>query len=208
MKRCKLSLVISVLGLSLLALGLSGCGEAPHRISNGEGIVTTSGINIQDWDEAAAQISQAVLASGKLTPRQGPVAILGVARFVNDTSIVDLKTDVLINKICIAFTESRKAQAIDPAAAEIAYTSALTVWEAQDKTAVLNGTPRPPKPAMGANPDYLLNGSITQIAERQGNARQSTFIFHLRLADVVTGTSIWQGQAQITKGGTRAGIGF
>jgi len=181
----------------LVPVLVSGCssvgGSAPRVVDNSESVTRVGRVDIQDWDAAASEISQLVLECGAIKSPPDRPAILMVSKFRNDTQDFNLPIGVLTDKITDKFNASGKAQGMtdDPAAREI-----------MKKNNLLGKGPKPP------DPDYTLTGSVTQIRAKEGRTNQSTFIFHLKLNDTHTGTSVWQGEKQITKQGTRAGVGL
>lgn len=186
-------------GLALVALG---CVDA-RPINETEAITTVGGIDIQDWNKAANELSVQMLASGVLENAPRRPAVLAISRFVNNTTQqVDmdlLNKTVRINllnsgKVLTTTTTGLGGQAEDPLAAGIA----------QEQAILTPGTSAP----AGLSPNYTLTGKIIQVQARAGKMRQSTFAFQMSLTDVRNGLAVWEGEKQIIKQGTRAGVGF
>ena len=59
--------------------------------------------------------------------------------------------------------------------------------------------------------DFALTGRITEVRRAAGNVRQATFTFRLTLTATSgprKGLEVWTKQAQFTKQGTKASVGF
>lgn len=198
----KLTLTFAV-ATAALAVLVGGCDTKARQINETQAITTISGIDIQDWNKAANELSMQMLASGVLESAPRKPAVLAISRFVNNTTQqVDmdlLNKTVRINllnsgKVLTTTTTGLGGQAEDPLAAGIA----------QERAILTPGTP----PQAGMSPDYTLTGKIIQVQARAGNMRQSTFAFQMSLTDVRNGLAVWEGEKQIIKQGTKAGVGF
>jgi penicillin-binding protein activator len=192
--------------LSLLAAALpfvvGGCQTNAHYIEAGgrESVVSLSSINTQDFIQAANTATSELLASGVLDKVPTPPAVLAISRIVNNTS-KQIDTDLLIKKIRVALLNSGKAltsttmglggTAEDPMAKEL---------QQENEQANNQKTIR--------KPDFTLSGKIIETRARADNTRQSTYSFQLSLTDAKTGLAVWEGEKEITKQGTRSGVGF
>jgi uncharacterized protein (TIGR02722 family) len=190
--------------IPLLAAGaalLTGCGTNAHYVETGgtQNIVNVGQINIQDYIQAANAATSDLLASGVLDRVKNPPAILAISRIVNNTG-QQIDTDLLIKKIRVALLQSGKAvttttfglggQAEDPLAQSQQQKSDFTT---DQKTAGVT--------------DFTLSGKIIQLNARAGDTTQATYSFQLSLTDK-RGLAVWEGEKEITKQGTRSGIGF
>ena len=190
-----------VLAAAIPLIG-AGCATNAHYVQTGgsENIVNVGQINIQDYIQAANDMTGKLLASGALDRVATPPAVLAISRIVNNTG-QQIDTDLLTKKIRIAILDSGKA---------------LTTT-----TMGLGGTAEDPM-AKGLQqendfksdakntrtPDFTLSGKIIQLAARSGDTRQSTYSFQLSLTDSKTGLAVWEGEKEITKQGTRSSVGF
>ena len=130
---------------------------------------------------------------------KNPPAILAISRIVNNTG-QQIDTDLLIKKIRVALLQSGKAvttttyglggQAEDPLAQSQQQKNDFTT---DQKTAGVT--------------DFTLSGKIIQLNARAGDTTQATYSFQLSLTDN-RGLAVWEGEKEITKQGTRSGIGF
>jgi uncharacterized protein (TIGR02722 family) len=176
---------------------VTGCGTNAHYVQSGgtQSIVNIGQINIQDYMQAADDMTGELLASGVLDKVDHPPALLAISRIVNNTG-EQIDTDLLTKRIRVALLKSGKAQftttfglggtAEDPLAQQM---------QQSDQTAALT-------------PQFTLAGKIIQLAVKAGDTSQSTFEFQLSLTNPKTGVAVWEDLRDITKQGTRAGVGF
>jgi penicillin-binding protein activator len=187
---------------AVIPLAGAGCATNAHYVQTGgsQNIVNVGQINIQDYIQAANDMTGKLLASGVLDRVATPPAVLAISRIVNNTG-QQIDTDLLTKKIRVAVLDSGKA---------------LTTT-----TMGLGGTAEDPM-AKGLQqenefkndvkvtrtPDFTLSGKIIQLAVKAGNTSQSTYSFQLSLTDTKTGLGVWEGEKEITKQGTRPSVGF
>ena len=195
--------LIITTALAAAAAGyLTGCETKAREIQETQAITTVGGIDIQDWNKAANDLSMQLLASPALASAPRQPAVLAISRFINNTT-QQVDMDLLNKTVRINLLNSGKVVTTttiglggpeDPLAAGIA-----------QERAILN--PNNPA-AAAASPDYTLTGKIIQVQARAGNMRQSTFAFQMSLTDLRSGLAVWEGEKQIIKQGTKAGVGF
>jgi penicillin-binding protein activator len=190
-----------VLAAAIPLIG-AGCATNAHYVQTGgsENIVNVGQINIQDYIQAANDMTGKLLASGALDRVATPPAVLAISRIVNNTG-QQIDTDLLTKKIRIAILDSGKAMttttmglggtAEDPMAQGL-----------QQENEFKNDT------KTTRTPDFTLSGKIIQLAVRAGGTTQSTYSFQLSLTDSKTGLAVWEGEKEITKQGTRPSVGF
>jgi uncharacterized protein (TIGR02722 family) len=198
-------LVSTVLVVATAAL-LGGCASSQATYVDPAGTRTLSNvgeINVQDWNMASESMINSLISkhinSGSLKG-SGPDgrAILAISRIVNNTSI-QIDTDILVKKIRVALLGTGKVVADitaglggpeDPLAAE-----------AKREQQFL-GTQK-----VAGRPDYTLSGKIIENRTRQGNQRESTYVFQMALA-TRDGLAVWEEEKTITKQGKRAPVGW
>ena len=190
-----------VLAAAIPLIG-AGCATNAHYVQTGGSgnIVNVGQINIQDYIQAANDMTGKLLASGALDRVATPPAVLAISRIVNNTG-QQIDTDLLTKKIRIAILDSGKAlttttmglggTAEDPMAQGL-----------QQENEFKNDT------KTTRTPDFTLSGKIIQLAVRAGGTTQSTYSFQLSLTDSKTGLAVWEGEKEITKQGTRPSVGF
>ena len=198
-------LVSTVLVVATAAL-LGGCASSRATYVDPAGTRTLSNvgeINVQDWNMASESMINSLISkhinSGSLKG-SGPDgrAILAISRIVNNTSI-QIDTDILVKKIRVALLGTGKVVADitaglggpeDPLAAE-----------AKREQQFL-GTQK-----VAGRADYTLSGKIIENRTRQGNQRESTYVFQMALA-TRDGLAVWEEEKTITKQGKRAPVGW
>ena len=198
-------LVSTVLVVATAAL-LGGCASSQATYVDPAGTRTLSNvgeINVQDWNMASESMINSLISkhinSGSLKG-SGPDgrAILAISRIVNNTSI-QIDTDILVKKIRVALLGTGKVVADitaglggpeDPLAAE-----------AKREQQFL-GTQK-----VAGRADYTLSGKIIENRTRQGNQRESTYVFQMALA-TRDGLAVWEEEKTITKQGKRAPVGW
>jgi penicillin-binding protein activator len=198
-------LVSTVLVVATAAL-LGGCASSQATYVDPASTRTLSNvgeINVQDWNMASESMINSLISkhinSGSLKG-SGPDgrAILAISRIVNNTS-VQIDTDILVKKIRVALLGTGKVVADitaglggpeDPLAAE-----------AKREQQFL-GTQK-----VAGRPDYTLSGKIIENRARQGNQRESTYVFQMALA-TRDGLAVWEEEKTITKQGKRAPVGW
>lgn len=144
-------------------------------------IISTNKINIADWNNAAASLTNELLSSGKLetVPEKQPVKML-VSRVINRTSD-NIDTDMLTRKITMVLGNSGKVRVVSQDAA----TSELAEYEAE-----MSGK-------KVSKPKLTLTGKILEDRESNSDLREVTYTFFLEVN--YRGTPIWAGEKQITK---------
>ena len=186
----KNQIIVSLVAVS--AAFITGCGTDAHYVETGgnRNIVSVGQINIQDYIQAADTMTGELLASGALGRVKNPPAILAISRIVNNTGN-QIDTDLLIKKIRVALLQSGKA-----------VTTTTFGLGGQSEDPLAKQMQQTTHPA-----DFSLSGKIIQLNAGAGDTKQATYSFQLSLTDT-QGLAVWDGEKEITKQGTRGGIGF
>jgi penicillin-binding protein activator len=197
----KTNVILPVLAGAIALVG-GGCATDAHYVQTGgrESVVNVGQINIQDYMQAADTMTKELLASGALDKVANPPAVLAISRIVNNTA-QQIDIDLLTKKIRVALLQSGKAQttttfglggtAEDPMAKGLQQENDFKSDQQSTRT-----------------PDFTLSGKIIQLTVKAGNTSQSTYSFQLSLTNPKNGLAVWEGEKEITKQGTRAGVGF
>ena len=176
-----------------IAAVMMGCasGNATYVQSGGaESIVSTRKINIADWNNAAANLTNKMLASGVLDNLNLKQPIkMQVSNVKNKTTEI-IDTTMLTNKIIMDLTNSGKVLVIKDDKA----TQELLEYEAE-RTGKKIGVAK-----------ITLTGSIAEDRETNSSTREVTYTFTMELN--MNGTSRWIGQEQISKQSSRSTFGF
>jgi hypothetical protein len=195
--------LLSLLACSTLLAFLAGCGgQARYVETTGtETIISVEEINIQDWIQAADDMTQNLLASGVLQRTEQQPPVLVVSRIVNNTSEV-VDTNLLTKRIRVALNQSGQA---------LTKTTATSQGFTEDQTAREMGeleAMRDPAAAAQARPDFSLSGRLIETTARAGKTRQATYTFQLSLTQISTGLALWEDQVDITKQGKKPAVGW
>jgi PBP1b-binding outer membrane lipoprotein LpoB len=175
-----------------------------------ETITTVGGIDIQDATDAAAELSESLLAANVLG-RAGQPSIIAIDRYINDTS-QQIDRDVIVKKIRVSLNKAGVAQTMTTldSAGGIGGESNIATRAARERdnearaNAFLNDTAAPELP----KPDYALTFKILDNRVRAGRTRQTTYTFQMSLTDVKTGLAVWEDEKQITKQGSKPAVGW
>ncbi len=198
----KKTLLLSVLSAALPFLGAGCAGTGAHYVQTGDqhNIVSLGQINIQDYIQAANDMTGKLLASGALDRVATPPAVLAISRIVNNTG-QQIDTDLLTKKIRVGVLESGKA---------LTTTTLGLGGSAEDPMAKGLQQENEFKNDVKATrtPDFTLSGKIIELTARASNTRQTTYSFQLSLTDAKSGLAVWEGEKEITKQGTRSSVGF
>ena len=165
-----------------------GCSQPARVVTDDrDKIVSVDQLDVQDWENAADQVVQQLLASGILSNAPATPARVEVTRVVNDTT-ERVDTDLLTQKVKIALQQSGKVAfaSTDRRSTEVA--------DYRDFKAG-NDAPR--------LPDFVLNGKILEIRASAGSVKQSSFVFQLNMVDTRQDIDAWSGEAEVTKKGTK-----
>ncbi|QBG47991.1 penicillin-binding protein activator LpoB [Verrucomicrobia bacterium S94] len=196
------NIVTGVLGLTS-ALLISGCATQTGYIESGgtESIVSLNKIDIQDWQNAADQMVQSLLTSGRLENAPRQPAVLAISRITNNTQqMVD--TDALVKKIRVQLNKSGKVVTTTTIGLGGAAEDPLAKSQAE-----YNAFMNDEKPAV-AQPDFSLSGKLTESRTNAGRKKQVTYAFHLSLTQISTGLAIWEDEVEITKQGKKNSVGW
>jgi len=198
-------LVSTVLVVATAAL-LGGCASSQATYVDPASTRTLSNvgeINVQDWNMASESMINSLITkhihSGSVKG-SGPDgrAVLAISRIVNNTSI-QIDTDMLVKKIRVALLGTGKV-VVDITAGLGGPEDPLAA-EAKREQQLL-GTQK-----VSGRPDYTLSGKIIENRTRQGNQRESTYVFQMALA-TRDGLAVWEDEKTITKQGKRAPVSW
>ena len=187
----------------MIGLG-AGCGGTPAHVidSNGTQVITSvDQIDIQDWNHAAAKLSQSLLDSGVLDKSPHMPAIMAISRIKNDTQ-QDVNVGSLSDTIRVALNKSGKVLTTTTVGVGDKAEDPLAKTD-QEKNQFYSGQSNAPQQL----PDYTLSGNLTENDTSAGDVRQSTFTFKLSLTDQ-NGNAVWEDRTQVTKQGSHNSVGM
>lgn len=180
----------------------AGCAS-PARIigvDSDEALVTISELDPADWNRAAAENIDSLLASGALRRSDGKPAVVMVSRIRNYTTL-HLESQILTDKIRRAILQSGQAKVTSALGAGGNLDLAVRRIREKDSDDLFNQATVPKRGTVIA-PNFSLSGAITQQTIYQGRTEESYFLFHMALTDLVTGIAVWEHTVEILKQGT------
>ncbi len=192
--------LLSFMGATSLIL--AGCATTPQIVDpRNDTAPTTMTIDYRDFESAASDAVQSMLASGAVNHPGGGRYILAISRVTNDT-MQRIDTDQLIKKIRVELLRSGKVvttTAVGAGGPEDAMSyqaRELCGNEEFDQARVARkGTLRAP--------DLSLSGKILQRNHSVGrNQTQVEYYFQLALTDINSGLAIWENETPIVKRGS------
>ena len=194
-----------------VALGVAGCipfvftgcstSSNAHYIESGgkEAVVNVNKANFRDYKQAVQELAQSLVASGTLDRVAKPPALIALDLVRNETGDRTFDCEIITERIREVLLSSGKAKTM------------MTIGKTRDsvplakETADINSFTSDSTKIR--TPDFTLSGRITQNYAVAGNVKESTFIFRLSLLDA-KGDEVWIKSTDITKQGTRSGVGL
>jgi hypothetical protein len=192
----------SILLICSMAFVAAGCGQKATYIETGgtQSIVSLDEVDMQDILKANSDLLDSLIANGVLKQAQNQPARVVVDKVTNDTSS-RFDTDELLMRMRSQLVNSGQATV------ETAYGNDPESQESQDalrSQAFREGKTQ----AEVFDPDFALTGKITQLRRSAGRMKQTTYTFRLTLTNMRTGREVWTDVADMTKQGTKSGVGF
>jgi PBP1b-binding outer membrane lipoprotein LpoB len=191
-------LILSLSFISLTFL-ISSCGSKPVYVDpgSGQGVVSITAINIQDFQTAAGDLVQKMLLHPDFAKYSSAnKAQLHLSNFTNDTG-KSFNMDFLLADVRSQLLGSGKFKIsrIHGRSGTDTYAKELT-----ELNQLQTGT-------IGKLPSYVLSGEIRELRAYAGKTTQSSFQFNLIATDL-EGNSIFEDSKTITKQGKKSTIGF
>lgn len=189
----------TLIAAALLA-SLAGCATpavemVDTRNDQGESVV---GLDYRDFEKAASDAIQSMLASGSVNNPKGGRYVLTISRIKNDT-MQRIDTDQLVKKIRVELLNSGK----------VAVTTALSVNGPEDSATAdmreLRGNAMVKQSTVKGDgkviaPDLSLSGKILQRnVPMSGGRTQIEYYFQLTLTDIESGLGLWENELPIIK---------
>ena len=169
---------------------LAGCTSRSH--SDPVFPDTTTGIDPQDLDRVAAEITKKILNSTGIVPRPGQNQVLvSASPFENRTGDAG-PTSQLMPRIMNTMTQTNRFVVVsqDAGAGETATTQQGDAG-----------------PSAVAAADYTLSGTVSKLENTSGGRGQLAYIFHLTIRNTRTAEVVLTDQISITKSGRKEAIG-
>ena len=196
--------LMTFLFAAMAMLLAAGCAS-PARIigvDSDEALVTISELDPADWNRAAAENIDSLLASGALRRPDGKPAVVMVSRIRNYTTL-HLESQILTDKIRRAILQSGQAKVTSALGAGGNLDLAVRRIRDKDSDDLFNQATVPKRGTVIA-PDMSLSGEIVQQSNRVGRVEESYFFFHVVMTDLATGLAVWEDNVEIGKQETKS----
>jgi uncharacterized protein (TIGR02722 family) len=190
----------------VLTLMFAGCEQPTKRIdvTNDEGKAVME-LDYRDFDAAATEMVQSMLASGIFHKPDGSRYVVTTAKVVNDT-MQRIDTDQLTFKIEQELMNSGQvtmSAAVGGKGAPDQMVHQMRELRDSEKADEFKDTTMPGKGQILA-PELSISGKILQRNIRYDNSTQQVeYYFQLRVADINSGTTFWQKESVIGKRGSK-----
>jgi penicillin-binding protein activator len=204
----KMKKMIGFLMAAVLSMFVIGCEKQTTNIdvTNDEGKAVMA-LDYRDFDQAASQMVQSMLASGALKKQGGGRYVVATSRITNDT-MQRIDIDQLMAKIEQELLNS----------GQVVMTSAVG---AQDSTDPLVQQARKLRDSEEFNqdtvaakktliaPELSISGKIFQknVPYDKGT-QQVEYYFELKVADLKSGLRVWQNETLIGKRGSNKSVAW
>jgi uncharacterized protein (TIGR02722 family) len=192
--------------IPLVAILAAGCARETTNIDvmHDEGKAVMA-LDYRDFDQAASELVQSLLASGALKKQDGGRYVVATGRIVNDT-MQRIDTDQLMAKIEIEMLNSGQAvmtSAVGSGTDKLVHeTRELRDSEEFDPNTVAA------RRTLIA-PELSISGKIFQRNIRYDRGRQQVeYYFQLKLSDVKSGLRFWQDEVIVGKRGDAKSVAW
>lgn len=197
--------------LILAALGVlfSGCETKTTNIDidNDKGDAVM-GLDYRDFQGAAQDMIESLLASGAVDKKDGERYVLVVSRIVNDT-MQHIDTDQLVKKIRVGLLQSGK----------VVVTTAVGLEGAEDEMSMharetLRGNEEFDQKSVAGKgsmiaPDLSLSGKILQRSIKVDSKTQRVeYYFQMSLTEIKTGLAYWEDERIVAKRGSNKAVSW
>ncbi|MBN2590927.1 MAG: penicillin-binding protein activator LpoB [Sedimentisphaerales bacterium] len=185
-------------------LFITGCGEETTNIdiiNDSAGAVMS--LDYRDFDQAASQMIQSLLGSGRLKKSDNGRYVIATGRIKNDT-MQRIDTDQLMVKIERELTNSGQAvftAAVGPGSDQ----TLLETRELRESDEFDSDTTAAKRTLIA--PELTIAGKIIQRnVPMAKNKQQVEYYFQLELSEVKTGLSFWQDEVLVGKRGSNQSV--
>ncbi|MDY0124067.1 penicillin-binding protein activator LpoB [Sulfurimonas sp.] len=195
--------------LAALGVMFSGCETKTTNIDidndKGEAVM---GLDYRDFQGAAQDMIESLLASGAVDKKNGERYVLVVSRIVNDT-MQHIDTDQLIKKIRVGLLQSGK----------VVVTTAVGLEGAEDEMSMharetLRGNAEFDQKSVAGKgsmiaPDLSLSGKILQRNIKVDSKTQRVeYYFQMSLTEIKTGLAYWEDERIVAKRGSNKAVSW
>ncbi len=201
---------LAVPSMVVAAVLMTGCSTKPHYVDQANDQVVVMGLDYKDFEKAASNAVQDMVASPLLVhpqAAQGGRYVMAVSNILNDTT-QRIDTDQLTKKIRVSLLQSGKfitTTAISANGAEDKMVAQVRELKnsklVNQKTVKKNGTV--------VAPDYSLSGKIIQRNHSvDKRTQQVDYYFQLTITNLENGLAYWEGEYPIVKRGDNRSVSW
>lgn len=205
-------MVVALMASLLVLVGCASDGARRIDPSGPDTVVSLNKIDIQDWMDAAQEMTDSLLTSEVLQNRVAqsgdkPV-IIAISRIKNDTA-VNINTSMLTQKIETNLRTASQGRVLPTMTIGLdgKARDPLAKGEIQRNEFFNDGDESDDAPKQ-LRPNYTLSGQIIEDRAKAGSTRQTSYIFQLTLTDTRTGAGVWGDEKIITKQGKKNAVGW
>src|SRR5690554_4019226 len=200
-------MLIRAVVISVTLAVLAGCAAPARYIDPAadDGAVAMT-MDYQDFEKAATDAVEDMLASGAVNKPDGGRYIMVVSRITNDT-MQRIDTDQLTKKIRVSLLRSGK----------VVTTTAVGLDGAEDEMNIkarelrnsdeFDQSGGQQKGTLQA-PDLSLSGKIIQRNHKVGKEQQVEYYIQLSLTDLKSGLALWENETPIIKRGPNKSVSW
>ncbi|MEM1071903.1 MAG: hypothetical protein AAGB48_12345 [Planctomycetota bacterium] len=192
--------ILSTASAALVASAalLTGCTQdGPYRADDSE-LNVTGRLDVQDVEEFAKELAEALIASGALQKEDGPARVV-IDTYKNSTDQPGIDRDRVLFPLLATLNNSGIARGY--LGTTVAGEGLVTVDAAQEERA-FDGE------SLERRYDYAL---AVKLFQQRGDTRritQTSYIIQFQVVDVEEGFPVWQDQRTITKQDRRRRVGL
>ncbi|MBW7988592.1 MAG: penicillin-binding protein activator LpoB [Planctomycetes bacterium] len=198
--------------ITLAGLLIAGCGSSETVMidtANDDG-KPVMGLDYRDFNQAASEMVQSMISSGRLKKSGGGRYVMTTARVTNDT-MQRIDTDQLMAKIEQELMNS--GQVVMTAAVGGKGAPDEMIYEMRDIRDSATGDEFKQETLAGKRtleaPELSTSGKIQQRNIRYDRNRQQVeYYFRLRVTDLTTGLVFWQNETIIGKRGSNRSVSW
>ena len=191
---------------------LTGCASNQTTnidLNNDEG-KAVMGLDYRDFDKAASQMVQSLMASSALTKPGGGRYVVATGKILNDT-MQRIDTDQLMAKVEQEMMNSGKVVITSAVGGKGA--SDDMIYDVRDLRDGKAGEEFDQKTVSGKGqliaPELSMSGKIIQRNVKYGSKQQQVeYYFQLRLTDLTSGLRFWQNETLIGKRGSNKSVSW
>jgi uncharacterized protein (TIGR02722 family) len=195
--------------VALIIIFAAGCEQTSYIDTMHDTGKPVMALDYRDFDQAASEMVQSMLASGALRKADGSRYVMATARIVNDT-MQRIDTDQLMAKVEQELLNSGQVvmtSAVGSKTDQLTYDIRRDIKDSDigdefDQSTV-------PEKGTLISPELSVSGKIFQRNIRYSSDKQQVeYYFQLRVSEIASGLVIWQNETLIGKRGSNRSVAW